>query len=435
MRRVMAYSLAIVFTLVIFAHLGSSLMLIDGWEGKVCAAYFKASGLDKSMYPAGQCWSDKVCVDDPSFYLVCELNNGVFTGEKRQCPPGKQFYHGANQMWEKTCVPADKCKTNKQCPNWLGQPTPVKTECQRQRESALGLGGFAPSCDINGDFDPLQCGVGFCWCVYADGTKIANTKCDMASSLTKAQCALFRLKAPTPVYEGFKPLQCGAGFCWCVYADGTKIPNTKFVMGLSTLTDAKCALFREKVPTPIYEGVKPLQCAAGFCWCVYADGTKIPSTKCETAFSSLTDAKCALLRNEAPYQGVKPLQCGVGFCWCVYADGTKIPGTKFAMALSALTDSKCALYREKVPTPVNTPVIVGVTKRQCACKMALKLSTSGSSSAYACDPYLKHNFLVCQDDGTFESKPCPVVGQSWNYMEKTCSDKMRKCRPLPATCL
>merc|ERR1712142_1004611 len=201
--RMMAYSLAIVFTLATFAYLGSSLKLIDGWEGKVCAAYFKASGLDKSMYPAGQCWSDKVCVDDPSFYLVCELNNGVFTGEKRQCPPGKQFYHGANQMWEKTCVPADKCETNKQCPNWLGQSTPV--------------------------------------------------------------------------------------------------------------------------PTPIYEGVKPLQCAAGFCWCVYADGTEIPNTKCETASSSLTDAKCALLRNEAPYQGVKPLQCGVGFCWCVYADGTKIP--------------------------------------------------------------------------------------------------------------
>merc|ERR1712142_677421 len=335
--RMMVYSLAIVFTLANFACLGSSLTLIDGWEGKVCAAYFKASGLDKSMYPAGQCWSDKVCVDDPSFYLVCELNNGVFTGEKRQCPPGKQFYHGANQMWEKTCVPADKCETNKQCPNWLGQSTPVKTECQRQRESALGQGGFAPSCDINGEFDPLQCGAGFCWCVYADGTKIANTKLD------KSHLVLAFMKA-------------------------------------------QCAVFRLKVPTPIYEGVKPLQCAAGF-------------------------------------------------CWCVYADGTKIPGTKFAMALSALTDSKCALNREKVPTPVDTPVVVGVTKRQCACKMALKLSTSGSSSAYACDPYLKHNFLVCQDDGTFESKPCPVVGQSWNYMEKTCSDKMRKCRPLSATCL
>jgi len=185
---------------------------------------------------------------------------------------------------------------------------------------------------------------------------IANTKCDMASSLTKARCALLRLKG---------------------------LPSrTPKDQGLLSWT----SVFNVQAPTPTYEGAKPLQCATGFCWCVYADGTKIPNTKCETAFSSLTDAKCALLRN-------------------------------------------------KVPTPVDTSVIVGVTKRQCACKMSLKLSTFGSSSAYACDPYLQHNFLVCQDDGTYESKPCPVVGQSWNYVEKTCSDKMRKCRPLPATCL
>merc|ERR1711942_315607 len=234
--REMANSLAIVLVLATIAHLGSSRMMTEDWASKVCAAYYKASelGAFPPVYPGGIGWNDKVCLADPSFYLECKFVNGVFVGERRQCPPGKLFYHGANQMWEKTCIPADKCKTNKQCPNWLGQPTPVMTECQRQRESALGLGGFAPSCDVNGDFDPLQCGAGFCWCVYADGTKISNTKCDMASSLTKAQCALFRLKAPTPVYEGFKPLQCGAGFCWCVYADGTMIPNTKF-MGPSTL--------------------------------------------------------------------------------------------------------------------------------------------------------------------------------------------------------
>merc|ERR1712142_258996 len=101
--------------------------------------------------------------------------------------------------------------------------------------------------------------------------------------------------------------------------------------------------------------------------------------------------------------------------------------------------SKLGLQRYQtsiIPTKVIVnPVVTtaGLTQRQCACKMALKSSTSGSSSAYACDPYLQQNYLICQDDGTFESKTCPV-GKAWNYAEKTCSDKMRKCRPLLATC-
>jgi len=154
--------------------------------------------------------------------------------------------------------------------------TAVLTECQRQRESALKFGNYAPSCDINGNFKPLQCGAGFCWCVYADGTKIANTKCDMAlSALTDAKCLLHR-KDSTPVV--FKPLQCRAGFCWCAYSDGTKILNTKVIAALSTLTDAKCAFYRVTPPSPI-DSLKPLQCGAGVCWCAYADGTKVPNTK------------------------------------------------------------------------------------------------------------------------------------------------------------
>merc|ERR1711942_138832 len=195
--REMANSLAIVLVLATIAHLGSSRMMTGDWASKVCAAYYKASelGAFPPVYPGGLGWNDKVCLADPSFYLECKFVNGVFVGEKRQCPPGKLFYHGANQMWEKTCVPADKCNTNKQCPDWLGMmpPSPVLTECQRQRESALKFGNYAPSCDINGNFKPLQCGAGFCWCVYADGTKIPNTKCDMAlSALTDAKCLLHR---------------------------------------------------------------------------------------------------------------------------------------------------------------------------------------------------------------------------------------------------
>merc|ERR1712142_1221996 len=70
------------------------------------------------------------------------------------------------------------------------------------------------------------------------------------------------------------------------------------------------------------------------------------------------------------------------------------------------------LKRDQTPAifpPVVTPKVIvtsvstaGLTKRQCACKMALK--ASGLSSAYACDPYLQQNYLVCQDDGTFNRR-------------------------------
>jgi len=93
---------------------------------------------------------------------------------------------------------------------------------------------------------------------------------------------------------------------------------------------------------------------------------------------------------------------------------------------------KLGLKRYQTPAifpPVVTPKVIvtsvstaGLTKRQCACKMALKAS-AGLSSAYACDPYLQQNYLVCQDDGTFESKTCPV-GKAWSYVERLA---LRKC--------
>merc|ERR1711931_223592 len=87
---------------------------------EVCTAYFKATGVvsDLTSIPVGQMWEDKVCVQDPSFYLYCKLFNGVISGDLQQCPPGKLFDQYAMKPWDKTCVPASTCQ-QKKCPNWI----------------------------------------------------------------------------------------------------------------------------------------------------------------------------------------------------------------------------------------------------------------------------------------------------------------------------
>jgi len=84
----------------------------------VCAAYFKAIGIDRMKFPSGKLWEDKVCVSDPSFYVSCKLFNGVISGDLQQCPPGKLFNQDAKKPWDNTCVFASDCH-QKNCPNWI----------------------------------------------------------------------------------------------------------------------------------------------------------------------------------------------------------------------------------------------------------------------------------------------------------------------------
>jgi len=328
----MAAPLAFVLLLAAVSRQSFAGSPFQDWERHICAAYFKVSGLDRSTFPAGQMWEDNVCVNDPSFYLACKYFNGVFTGEKRQCPPGKLFYHGKNQFWEKTCVPANKCDRTKQCPNWLqiAPPTPVLKECQRrwyEAQRAFDAGAvdyFQPQCDVNGDYMPLQCSNAGCWCVSADGAMVSEVQ---RVGLSKATCLLYRKdpfygKQESPISnKDLSPVSSGTHGC--------------------------------------------IDCVIGECH------------------------KCL---------------CNAALKW-----GNK--GVAYVVVTSVST--------------------AGLTQRQCACRMAIK--ASGLSSAYACDPYLQQNYLVCQDDGTFESKTCPV-GKAWSYVEKTCSEKKRRCRPLPAIC-
>merc|ERR1719228_1275541 len=95
------------------------------------------------------------------------------------------------------------------------------------------------------------------------------------------------------------------------------------------------------------------------------------------------------------------------------------------------TSSACVGSCPAMTTTVSlSPVLLGMTKQQCICKMALKLT--GATSAYTCDPYAASRFLVCQRDGVVASEPC-AAGTSWNYVKDGCCVE-RKCRPIPAVC-
>merc|ERR1712142_1084223 len=54
----------------------------EAWvqPNQVCAAYFKAIGIDRTKFPSGKLWEDKVCVQDPSFYVSCKLFNRITHG-------------------------------------------------------------------------------------------------------------------------------------------------------------------------------------------------------------------------------------------------------------------------------------------------------------------------------------------------------------------
>lgn len=57
---------------------------------------------------------------------------------------------------------------------------PVLTKCQEEvsRVPAVHPGMFRPKCDEDGNYMPLQCygSIGFCWCVFPNGTEVPHTR-------------------------------------------------------------------------------------------------------------------------------------------------------------------------------------------------------------------------------------------------------------------
>lgn len=56
----------------------------------------------------------------------------------------------------------------------------VLTKCleEASRIPAIHPGRFKPQCDENGNYMPLQCfgSIGYCWCVFPNGTEVPHTR-------------------------------------------------------------------------------------------------------------------------------------------------------------------------------------------------------------------------------------------------------------------
>ncbi|XP_073505903.1 HLA class II histocompatibility antigen gamma chain isoform X2 [Phyllobates terribilis] len=55
---------------------------------------------------------------------------------------------------------------------------PLMTQCQMRAQEHTMPGAFVPQCDDNGEFSRMQCwrSTGYCWCVYKNGTEIPETR-------------------------------------------------------------------------------------------------------------------------------------------------------------------------------------------------------------------------------------------------------------------
>lgn len=78
----------------------------------------------------------------------------------------------------------------------LSPPERTKTRCETHRESLLAVtefgprgprppvGQYIPTCDANGEYEPMQChgSTGYCWCVERNGQEIPGSRSGPGSS-------------------------------------------------------------------------------------------------------------------------------------------------------------------------------------------------------------------------------------------------------------
>ncbi|XP_022806051.1 uncharacterized protein LOC111343164 [Stylophora pistillata] len=209
------------------------------------------------------------------------------------------------------------------------------TDCQLDRLHAAGRPGqFQPECTNDGQYKPVQCENGICWCVDRFGNEIYGTKTygapqskcpDRSTPGVKTTCQKERqirqlqpvvsMKMPLQFLRpsgpwwsmvrcddngGYRPVQChrGTPVCWCVDRYGREIPRTRLsgtptcepTAGLTMCQkERQAALGWRGIPAvgkfvPLCRPggeYQDVQCSpsTGFCWCVDKNGIEKQGTR------------------------------------------------------------------------------------------------------------------------------------------------------------
>ncbi|XP_069619667.1 HLA class II histocompatibility antigen gamma chain isoform X1 [Ranitomeya imitator] len=106
--------------------------------------------------------------------------------------PNSTIREGANVPQERDLLPAEfgtsgnlvyasTSYSTESVPRFIDETpsgAPLMTQCQMRAQQHTMPGAFVPQCDDNGDFSRTQCwrSTGYCWCVYRNGTEIPETR-------------------------------------------------------------------------------------------------------------------------------------------------------------------------------------------------------------------------------------------------------------------
>uniref|UniRef100_A0A671RBF1 Nidogen-1-like n=1 Tax=Sinocyclocheilus anshuiensis TaxID=1608454 RepID=A0A671RBF1_9TELE len=169
-----------------------------------CAAGFTGDGracsdIDECRETPQICGPNAVCNNHPGTFR-CECRDGFqFASDGQTCvevqrpvDPCRIGTHDCDVPERARCSYTGGSSYICTClPGFMGDGRSCqereKTRCQLHRESVLGAGPrgprpvpgqFVPTCDAQGEYDPMQChaSIGQCWCVDRDGLEISGTR-------------------------------------------------------------------------------------------------------------------------------------------------------------------------------------------------------------------------------------------------------------------